>query len=159
MEIIQLSPTDSLTKKTVYEILNHSHDKRIRQKTLDFYRNGIENFLKRNGAVIWLVCIDDSSIKVGISACAFGCKTKQVIHSITTVHPNYRKMGYGKKLLNAKVEILAKEYPKTKYRSYVNINNQASIKMCSGVGLVITDEGTRKRREKDPTSFFVFGRP
>lgn len=159
MEIIQVSPTDSLAKKTVYDILNHSHDKRIKQKTLDFYRNGIEKFLSRNGVVIWLIGIDASSNKVGITGCAFGCKSKQVIHSITVVSPNFRKLGYGKMLLNAKLGILRKEYSKIKYRSYVSINNQPSIKMCAGVGLIITDEGSREREGKEPTSFFVFGSP
>lgn len=156
MEIIQLAPTDSFCRTVVYSIMNSSHDRRIRGETLDFYRNGRIKFLKKNGVIIWLVGIDDESNKIGISGCAFGCKSKQVIHSITTVLPEFRKMGYGKKLLNAKMEILRKQYPKAKYRSFVNINNEPSIKMCSAVGLIISGEGTRKRPGKEPTKFYTF---
>ena len=156
MEVIQLSPTDSFSQGAVYSILNHSHDRRIRQKTLDFYRNGFSHFLGRNGVILWLVGLDDNNNKVGISGCAFGCLTKQVIHSITVVHPDFRNHGYGKLLLHAKLQILRGTYPRAKYRSYVNIDNEYSIKMCSGVGLTISSEGQRDREDKEPTKFFVF---
>ena len=153
MKVIQLSPTDSYSRNSVYSVLNHSHDKRIRQVTLDFYRNGFTHFLSRNGIIIWLIGLDDNNNKVGISGCAFGCKSKQVIHSITTVHPEFRNLGHGKELMHAKLQILRETYPRASYRSFVNINNEYSIKMCSGVGLTISDEGKRERDGKDPTSF------
>ena len=156
MNVLQLSTGDSFSRSMVHEILNSSHDKRIRQKTLDFYRTATSPFLMRNGVVIWLVGIDDSNNKVGLSACAFGCKTRQVIHSITIVAEPFRRMGHGRKLLSTKMSLLRTLYPDASYRSFVNINNQASIRMCSGIGLMITDEGERERRGKKPTQFYVF---
>ena len=155
MKVIQLASTDTFAISTVYSILNHSHDRRIRQKTLSFYRNGKANFLNRNGIILWFVGFADGN-QVGITCCAFGCKSKQVYHSITTVLPNFRRMGYGKKLLNAKMETLRKEYPDVKYRSFVNINNEPSIRMCSAVGLIISGDGERIREEKEPTKFHIF---
>jgi len=156
MDVVQLSMCDSFSRDSIFSVLNHSHDKRIRQKTLDFYRNGFKEVLTKNGIVIWLVGIDKFCNKVGVTGCAFGCKTKQIMHSITTVLPEFRHLGYGKKLLNAKLEILRNKYPKASYRSYVNVNNEYSIKMCSGVGLTISSKGKRKREDKEPTNFFVF---
>jgi ribosomal protein S18 acetylase RimI-like enzyme len=156
MEALQFSIDDAFSRDSVFNVLNGSHDRRIRQKTLDFYRNGYPSFLKKNGTIIWLVGIDDVCNKIGISGCAFGCKSKQVIHSFTAVHPEFRRLGYGKKLLSAKLHILRTRHPKAMYRSYVNMKNTASIKMCSGVGLIITDEGKRKRKGKSPTHFYVF---
>lgn len=156
MQVIQLSPTDSYSQASVYSVMNHSHDRRIRQKTLDFYRNGFNHFLSRNGTIIWLVGLDESNNKVGISGCAFGCITKQVMHSITTIHPEFRNLGYGKLLIHAKLQILRETYPRASYRSYVNVDNEYSIKMCSGIGLTISGEGKREREGKNTTRFFVF---
>ncbi len=157
MKIFQVYPDDPLAKESVTTILNNNHDKRIRQKTLDFYRNGCTSLLTKNGSVIWLVSIDeDSGLKTGISLCAFGAKTKKVMHSITVVHAEFRRIGLGKSLLSSKMNILRNRHSNVSYKSFVNINNEPSVKMCVSAGLVITDKGSRERTNSEPTEFFVF---
>jgi GNAT superfamily N-acetyltransferase len=156
MNLIQLSANDSYFKTFVISVLNTSHNSKIRQKTLDFYRNGISDFLLKNGAVICVAGVDDIGCKIGISCCAFGIKSKSVIHSITVVDSRFRNNGYGKKLLNAKIQILRNEYPTIFYKSYVNVDNKYSILMCSAIGLIIDGEGQREREGKEPSKFLIF---
>ncbi len=157
MKIFQVYPNDSLARESVTTVLNSYHDKRIRQKTLDFYRNGCVSLLSKNGSVVWLVSIDeDSGLRTGISLCAFGAKTKKVMHSITVVHAEFRRVGLGKLLLSSKMKILRKRHPNISYKSFVNINNEPSVKMCVSAGLIITDKGSRERTNSEPTEFFIF---
>ena len=79
-----------------------------------------------------------------------------MINSITIVHTSYRKSGIGKNLLDSKMKILRRRHPKINYRSFVNISNEACIKMCSSVGLTIVDEGSREKKNAQVVKFFIF---
>lgn len=157
MRILQVHPGDYLARNAVRDVLNRHHDKRIKQKTLDFYRTTFINALNDGGSVIFLVGFDDDGVPIAISAIANVEDGKYAKHSITVVDSTARKKGLGKKILSAKMNIFRNISPSKTYRGYVNKNNEQSIKMCSSVGLIISGEGARDRGEdREPTEFFIF---
>ncbi len=157
MHIFQVHIGDTLARKSIYSALNPGHEGKIRQKTLDFYRNRYSYKLKNGWSIIFIIAIPkEEQEPIAISACAVGRKTKRFKHSLTIVNPNYRRIGVGKTVLRAKLDVLKSWFPDVKYKSFVNMDNAPSIALCNSSNLYISGEGTRERQDKDPTDFYIF---
>lgn len=157
-EIVRVHISDNMAFSTVMGILNHGHEGRIRQKTLDFYRHTWRLFnkgKKSGGEILFLIAMIDNE-QVGMSACAIPRKDENVWHSITVVHPNFRRQGVGQTLLAAKMLIMKRDYPEWILRTFVSKANEPSVNMCKSVSMEIVREGVRTRENKEPTEFFVF---
>lgn len=158
IKIFRTHVGDLLTASTIQGVMNHGHDGRIRQSTLDFYRQKWRKFNKRKksgGEILFLVAIGDNE-PVGMSACALPRRDNKVWNSLTVVHPNHRQNGMGSLLLRAKIDCINDLYPNHYLKTFVSKQNEQSIKLCKSAGLNVVGEGLREREGKDPTEFFVF---
>jgi len=72
----------------------------------------------------------------GYSAMSFDSK-----YSITVIHRDYRKLGVGSKLLNAKID-WAKKHGLQYLETKVGATNHASIGMLNKIGYVVVGLGT-----------------
>lgn len=155
--IYQFHANDPIVTKTIGLVLNAGHDKKIKTRTLTFYRNAYltKRFIEKKGNIIFLVGLINHD-PIAVSACAIGKKSQYTMHSFTIVHPSFRNLSVGSLMLQAKLALLEKYHPEATIKFFISKTNEAAIKLCKGVDLRIVGEGTREREDRDPTHFFIF---
>lgn len=161
MEIVRVPPDDPIANAAIYSVLSRSHDKRIKQKNLDFYRETYKEFIEKDrGNVVFLVPLIDGDPR-GLSVCQIRNDKNRNFKSFTVVEKSLRRRGIGKALLRRKLTILRKHYKNIMHLSFVNVSNKAGIALCNSSGLVVIGEGARKQKKGEKSkskksSFLIF---
>ncbi len=111
-------------------IQDHS-DRRIRQETMDFFRNRTEK------DVVVTATLPGGEL-VGVTAC-----NEESQFSFTVVHREYRKKGIATALVALKKDILTSRGKH--FTSWVAKDNIASTKVMRKIGLIEVDNEKRRR--------------
>lgn len=122
----------SITKKDLVDFIINQNSKRIRQTSVDFYRNATE--LK--DFVAFGIYHEDKLF--GVTAGAFSNQ-----FGITLVDEQFRNMGYGTFLLQHKINHFRRI--RIPYRTLVAEDNRQSRRMCEKTQLLLdgVTEGIR----------------
>lgn len=154
MKIYQLCP-DTTSLMSIKSLLNKNSDKRIKKKVLDFYRNGVLNFLKDGGDIIIIAAYTDINDIVAISAASVRNGATRESNPLTVVDKGFRNRGLGSNLLDRKLDIFRNRYPSVNYRVGVADDNTYAINMCMKVGLCAVDSGVNKTSKTEYTVFEI----
>ena len=134
-----------LIKKQISQFIYNYSDRRLRQETLDYYKNELP---RRHEIVCISARIGEELI--GLTGCALD-ENKNVLHSYTVVHPDYRGKQVGFALLQAKLILF--KHRRLKFISTVADDNVASRRNMEKNGLKIVreipGERTRYNRKTD----------